>query len=367
MRVVFVDDEPLVLSGFERTLAIREDEWDCAFFTSGPEALAGLESCPADVIVSDMRMPFMDGAELLQQVRARWPASMRIILSGHADVEAMRRMLDVAHQFLAKPCDNARLFSIIESAVRLRDMFSAPEVVAAVGGINRLPSAPRIFGELNRMLADPLGNTRAVGELISADPALSAKVLQLSNSAFFGGGKPVPDVAAAVARLGTEVVTRVVIAAQVFDGASANGQVDALQRQALRASQIAARVIGTPGPAATAALLAHVGLLVAPVPAATAAPESCCVCGAPLHAAVGAYLLGLWGLPMDIVRAVAHHHLPQCDSPTEFGITGMTHVATALASGEQPDGAYLAAAGMLDRLPAWQAASSKFLEEENDE
>jgi len=366
MRVAFVDDEPLVLSGFERSLSIRDEEWDCAFFTSGPDALAGLEAQPADVIVSDMRMPFMDGADLLLQVKARWPSSIRIILSGHADVEAMRRMLDVAHQFVAKPCDNTRLFSIIESAVRLRDMFSAPEVIAAIGGMNRLPSAPRIFGELNRVLADPLGNARAVGELISSDPALSAKVLQISNSAFFGGGKAVPDVAAAVARLGMEVLTRVVIAAQVFDSASGNARADALQRKALRASQIAARVIGAPGVAATAALLANVGLLVMPEAQDASAPEPT-PCGAPLHAAVGAYLLGLWGLPMDIVRAVAHHHQPQCDLPADFGITGMAHVAIALAHGEPPDCEYLAAVGMLDHLPAWQAASLEFLEDGNDE
>lgn len=367
MRVVFVDDEPNVLSGLQRVLALRADDWDCCFFTNGHDALAELEAIPADVIVSDMRMPFMDGVDFLGQVRERWPASIRIILSGHVDIEAMRSMLDVAHQFVTKPCDNATLLAIIENAVRLRDMFAAPAVVETVGRINRLPTAPRVFAELNRVLADPKGNTRAVGELIGRDPALSTKVLQISNSAFFGGGKAVPDVGGAIVRLGIDAVCRVVIAAQVFDNPAANAEIDALQHKALCASQIAARVLGAPGVAATATLLSHVGLLVAPELRHPPAAASTTDHGTPLHAAVGAYLLGLWGLPMDIVRAVADHHNPEHDTPGVFGITGMTHVATALADGEQPDSAYLTRVGLLDRLPVWQAASRKFFEDGNNE
>lgn len=367
MRVAFVDDEPNVLAGFERVLAIRADDWECCFFTNGHDALAELEAKPVDVIVSDMRMPFIDGADLLGQVRERWPATVRIILSGHADVDAMRRMLDVAHQFVAKPCDNVTLLAIIENAVRLRGMFASPAVVETVGRVNRLPSAPRVFGELNRILADPLGNARTVGELIGTDPGLSTKVLQISNSAFFGGGKPVLDVGGAIARLGIDAVCRVVIAAQVFDNPGASAEINALQRKALCASQIAARVLGATGLAATAALLSHVGLLVAPELRQPAAAAATTRCGTPLHAAVGAYLLGLWGLPMDIVRAVADHHSPEQDGSGRFGITGMTHVATALANGDEPDSAYLESIGALNRLEEWQAASRKFLEDGNDE
>lgn len=367
MRVVFVDDEPNVLAGFERVLALWSDDWDCRFFTNGHEALAELEATPADVVVSDMRMPFIDGAALLGQVRERWPASIRIILSGHADVESMRRMLDVAHQFVTKPCDNATLLAIIEHAVRLRDMFASPAVVETVGRINRLPTAPRLLGELNRVLADPLGNAAVVAGLIGRDPALSTKVLQISNSAFFGGGKRVTDVGGAIARLGIDAVCRVVIAAQLFDNPAFNADIDALQRKALAASQIAARVLGAPAMVATAALLSHVGLLVAPELRHPPAAESTTHCGTPLHAAVGAYLLGLWGLPMDIVRAVADHHNPAHDSVDGFGMTGMVHVATALAEGAQPDHAYLGRVGMLDRLPAWEAASLGLMEDGNDE
>ena len=91
MRVLFVDDEERVLAGIERTVFMADRDWDVAFAASGAEALTKLASQPADVVVSDMRMPLMDGAELLRRVRDTWPSAIRIILSGRP----LRRYRDV--------------------------------------------------------------------------------------------------------------------------------------------------------------------------------------------------------------------------------------------------------------------------------
>lgn len=93
-RIIFVDDEPCVLSGLERMLFDREDEWEMVFVSSGKEAIAAFEEQPFDVIVTDMRMPEMDGAQLLIIVQERWPVSVRIILSGQAEKEAVLRSID---------------------------------------------------------------------------------------------------------------------------------------------------------------------------------------------------------------------------------------------------------------------------------
>ncbi|MCQ9372646.1 response regulator [Methyloversatilis sp. XJ19-13] len=356
MQVVFVDDESRVLAGIERTLAMSDADWECRFFTSGQEALAALADCPADVVVSDMRMPFMDGAALLGKVREQWPGTLRIILSGYSDTECTLRMLDVAHQFVSKPCDNAVLLATLEGALSLRALFTDPSVLDVIGRVNRLPSAPRVFAELTRLLADPASDARQVSRLLGSDPALSARIMQLANSAYFtgGGGGTIKSVGDAINRLGIDQVRLLVLASQVFADAVEDPFVDQLQRSSLHASKLAAQIIdGRNAQAATAALLARIGLLV-PDLRDDAWLEVKTGCDTPLHAAIGAYLLGLWGLPMDIVDAVARHTHPGRAAASGFGLTGAVHVAVALANGQTPDLGYLERTGMLEQWPHWQ-------------
>jgi HD-like signal output (HDOD) protein/ActR/RegA family two-component response regulator len=350
MQVMFVDDESRVLSGIERTFALHDNDWTCRFATSGPEALAQMEALPADVVVSDMRMPFMDGAEFLGRVRDRWPGTIRIILSGYSDKEATLRMLDVAHQFLAKPCSNDVLLATVEKAMGLRRLFSNPRVLGALGRTTRLPAAPRVFTEVCRLLADPTSDSRRIADLLGSDPALSAKLMQLANSSYFAGGNLIRDVGHAIARLGLDQVGLLVLASQVF-GDTADPYVDRLQQRAMTAATLAAHIASRHGPETTAALLAHIGLLVPELREGdldVPAPE-----GIPMHAAVGAYLLALWGLPMEMVDAVTNHHAPAFSEPG-FGLAGVVHVAVALANEEAPDMDYLQEVGVLERLPQWQ-------------
>lgn len=365
MQVMFVDDESRILAGIERALAMQDNAWECRFATSGKEALAMLEELPADVVVSDMRMPFMDGAELLHQIRNRWPGTMRIILTGHSDLDATLRVLDVAHQFVSKPCNNAELLATVENAVTLRGLFQDPGVVAIVSRTIRLPAAPTVFAEICRLIADPASDTRHIAELLGSDPALGAKILQLANSAYFGGGNRIHDIGHAIARLGLDQVKLLVLASQVFAESANDPYIDHLQRHALIASTLATRIAGRPGAGATAALLAHIGLIVPELrdsePGATTTLGN-----TPLHAAVAAYLLALWGLPMDIVDAVAHHHQPSRTAASDFGIAGVVHVAVALANGEEPDHAYLEGAGVLGQLAGWQQMCTRTLEKCDD-
>ena len=104
MRILFVDDEPRISEGIERMFFHLADEWDITCVDSGPAALQELEDDPYDVIVTDMRMPEMDGAVLLAEVQKRAPGVVRIILSGQADLEETMRAVPLAHQYLAKPC-----------------------------------------------------------------------------------------------------------------------------------------------------------------------------------------------------------------------------------------------------------------------
>ncbi|NAT76153.1 HDOD domain-containing protein [Dickeya dadantii] len=353
MQVMFVDDESRVLSGIERALMMQDTEWECRFANSGQEALAMLEEKPADVVVSDMRMPFMDGAELLTQVRDRWPGTIRIILSGYSEPDATVRMVDVAHRFVSKPCDSTVLLEMVGSALALRDMFQDPAVVEIVGRTSRLPAAPNVFIEVCRLIANPGSDTRHIAELLGSDPALSAKIMQLANSAYFARGGRINDIGNAITHLGLDQVQLLVLASQVFADAKLDPYVGRLQQRALLASTLAASISGHQGLEPTAALLANIALLIPELREsdneATTTRDN-----TPIHAAVGAYLLALWGLPMDIVEVVACQTHPSRSADKTFGAIGAVHVAVALANNSAPDLDYLEQTGVLNKLPQWQ-------------
>src|SRR5215469_9947183 len=115
-RILFVDDEPKVLDGLRRLLRPQRLQWDMSFIEGGEAALALLDQSPFDVIVSDLKMPGMDGTALLERAREHHPQVVRIVLSEYADLEAAFRAAQVAHQLLLKPCDAEMLRVAIDRA-----------------------------------------------------------------------------------------------------------------------------------------------------------------------------------------------------------------------------------------------------------
>jgi len=354
MRVLFVDDERRVLVGIERMLFGLNRDWEVLLAGSGEEALAELERGPVDVVVSDMRMPGMDGAELLKRVRERSPSTLRMLLSGHTETDAAMRALDVAQQFLSKPCEAQALVETIEGAVTLRDLLSDPAISETVGRMARLPAAPRVFAKLNQALQDPNCDVTQIGAILAEDPAMTAKVLQMANSAFFpSAGRTVTDLKTAVMRIGSVMIRNLVLAAEVFSQDASRSDVASLQRQALMASMLASKIASGRADAdqiGIAALLANVGRLL-PTPEGEAAARVG-------HAELGAYLLAMWGLPMLIVEAVAHHAEPDRCPQREFGPVGIVHIAVASVADEPLDEAYLQRVNVGEYLQDWQGIAA---------
>src|SRR5437868_15488296 len=84
-RILFVDDESKILDGIRRMLHTARTRWDLQFAVGGEAGLKACEAAPFDVVISDMRMPGMDGATLLPHMRDRYPSTARIILSGYSE------------------------------------------------------------------------------------------------------------------------------------------------------------------------------------------------------------------------------------------------------------------------------------------
>lgn len=310
--ILFVDDEPMILDGLLTSLRRRRRDWAMHFAPGGEEALALLDREPIDVVVSDMRMPGMDGVELLGRVRAARPDVVRIILTGQADGDQVIRSISVSHQYLTKPCEPERLEAALDNVCALRELLGPSPLRARIGGLAHLPVAPGVLRDLEAALAGG-DDVAEVAAICSRDAAVAAKLLQLSNSGFKRSPREIDEVREAVEVLGLAVLADLVAEHGVFDGSDAAG------RPPCRESLPGVSPIAG---AAPADILHHVGKLVLavlePERSASAWETARRTGRSDLaseremigvgHAEAGAYLLGLWGLPPRLVAAVADGH-----------------------------------------------------------
>jgi len=393
-RIVFVDDEPNVLEGLRRMLRKQRHEWDMEFVASGDEALAKMAESPFDVVVTDMEMPSMDGAEFLEQVLERHPDVARIVLSGHADDASTIRALRVAHQYLSKPTDAETLKAAVARACPMEQIVRNERIRASVATCNKLPSMPTLCAEVARLVESDTSDAKSVARVISRDMGMSAKLLQLVNSSFFGIARRVSTTEQAVALLGLIRIKALTLSERIFKEFTpprriGNFSMTQLWQHSLSVAEVAGLISkeekqdgDRPDQAFTAGLLHDIGMLLLACQHSdefervlqTVRAERRPICEVEMelfnvtHAEIGAYLLGLWGLPKRLVEAVALHHNPgEIDYDGLCALTAV-HVADAFVSEmEQPetdraaslfgptlDLTYLERIGMESRLQRWQ-------------
>ncbi len=393
-RVLFVDDDSSILDGLRRLFRQKRDVWEMTFALGGAEALRHIETETFDVVVSDMRMPGVDGGAVLEAVRRTHPATVRLILSGNSSGDAALCAMGTAHQFLAKPCDPAVLEQVLARICGLRDILADPALRTLVGGVSSLPSPPSTYWALVQVLSDPEASIRCVAEIVERDTAIAAKVLQLVNSSFFGRPRRVTSLEDAISYLGMSLVRGLALsheALRLFQPCTAcRFDVEAFQSHSLRVAGLAKRF--TPGSpehenAFVAGILHDVGKLVLAtrIPARLAsAIEVSEASGRPLHevewsthgvshAEVGGYLLGIWGLPHVIVEAVTLHHRPHVAESGGVGVLAAVHAADAFDRARRnetagdPDLGFLATAGYGERVDAWRLVAERFFSDCEEE
>jgi len=368
-RIAFVDDEPHILRGIRRAMAEQEDSWEMAFFASGEEALAEIRRQPFDVVVSDMRMPGMDGATLLSHVRDLNPATIRVILSGYADSDAVLRTVGPAHIYLAKPCDADTLLRALHRQIALRTRLDTPDLRATLAGLANLPSLPDIYRRLQAELVSPDCSPKTVADIIAQDMAMTAEVLKVTNSAYFSAASSITTPLHAVRLLGIEVIQALVLQAGLFRQFAGKPELAPLLQNltahAQTISALAERIAAAEGgdvatvkSAQIAAMLADIGcvVLLDAHPAAYQAMLAGLKPGETLHqaetaafgashAAIGGYLLGLWGFSDIVVEALIYHCAPSsCPDRDNLALTAL-HAAHVLG----PPSPLLPPASRIDR------------------
>lgn len=391
LRVLFVDDETSVLDALKRMLHPLRNMWSMTFVTSAQTALEAMEQEAFDVIVCDIKMPDMDGAELLELIRKRYPRTLRLVLSGQYSEAMAMRLVRSAHRFIAKPCTREELLTSITAAQEVSQLLDCEEVERVVAGLGSLPTAPRLYQALREELSSGHGTVNSVAGIIAQDPALTAKVLQMVNSAFFGLPRTICHPLEAISFLGMDRITAMVLQAEVARAAR-DSAVHALDLERLSQHNLAVAAISERIATAehlsqadkvavvVASLLHDIGKLALGSchperyhQAMSEAQRRNCdlrttereIFGVD-HAIVGGYLLRIWGLPMAVVSAaLLHHTIPEKFSVNPSGILFIADMLShAVKRGHGGDSDQTLPESMRERYLAWLPLAEEALTHE---
>jgi HD-like signal output (HDOD) protein len=382
------------LAGLQPALAALGDAWECVFSPDAPSALAALAKAPFDVLVANLGAGGLQDPELLQQAALRHPRTLRFVLGDVADRELTVHCVGAAHQFISRPWKPQELISIIERSLALDDWLSNDKLRAFVPRLGKLPGMPSTYFEVIKKAESPNASVESIAEVIARDPTLTARLLQMVNSSACGLPEKITSPAEAVSMLGVEMVKSLVLCLQLFARSAqveeGSLSLEKLWRHSFLVAKLAAKVvlrcIGSERMASdayTAGLLHNIGQIVLATNLSreyTLVVETARKLKCPLQESelqllgvtgnqVGAYLLGLWGMPLPLLESTALHDTPAATTAVEFSVLTAVHVANVLAceqagsvGGLPPpalDAEYLATLELPNRVDAWR----KFLED----
>jgi HD-like signal output (HDOD) protein/CheY-like chemotaxis protein len=389
-RVLLVDDERMVLNVYQTALRRAAPDWEVEIAESGAKALEMMRERAFDIVVTDMRMPEMSGSQLLAELQEHHPATARVVLTGYTEQERVLQSIGSVHQWLSKPCNVKTLQNTLARIFDLQEHIHEPWIKEIAGKIRSLPSLPELLFRVLDELQTPYSTPEQIASFVCRDAGMTARLLQLVNSAFFGFSQPVRDVTEAVQLLGVGTVRALALSMKVFScfdikdypGLDAHKlYYESLVVGTLARNLLAVDSADTPEQEAafTAGLLRGVGCLVLATSLRETYAELLTEAGKsqqPLpeieqkalgitHAEVGAYLMGLWGLPVQITEAIGFQYRPS--SSANRGLNALTglHVAQAIAGASRAhetlrlsvplDTTYLRECGVEEHLPRWEA------------
>ncbi len=383
-RILIVDEDKKTLNDAESLLQDKLEEWDITFAVSGPDALVMLDENTFDVIVTDLCMNQMSGMQLLTLVQKAYPMTIRLMLDDRSELDETIKSIKLAHQSIAKPID-ASFVKTLQTALNIQSIINNKTVSEIVGDIEKLPSLPNIYQEISMAMQRPNVSSDKIASIIEKDLALTTKILQLVNSSFFGLGQKITSVSKAVGLIGLSMLKILTLLTESL--ASFNmGQIpkafsiERLQNDAILYGKVASKVFQKVDrdrieDAFMAGFLHGIGYLIMiehlnegfaqALHRHKEEQRSLIDCENEIcstnHAEIGAYLLGLWGLPLPIIEAVAYYYAPQNLEHTGFDLVDAVHIASQLSqearheiSEEDLDMDYYEELGVAEHIPEWR-------------
>jgi HD-like signal output (HDOD) protein len=331
--IIFVDSDRNQLQSLKRTLREFRNKWQLHYAEDAQQALEIMQRSAMDIFVSEIQLAGMSGSDLLKEIKHHYPSTTRLLFSGQAFRTPAQEIVHHAHQFIAKPCSSDELINTLERVFHLRSLLNNTAIEEMISSLGTLPSLPTTYQHMITALKSDNTSVKDIGEIVSQDMGMSAKILQMVNSAFFGLPQQIASAERAVSLLGIETVSNLALSAGVFSQLNSDlmdeFHLEQLWQHSLLVSGLVQQLSQATGldqqqrqMPILAGLMHDLGKLLlvtndteeyrrilkqadeeqAPLHIIESESLWC------NHATIGAYLMGLWGLPFSAVEAVALHH-----------------------------------------------------------
>ena len=360
-KILLVDDDQNVLQSFKRAFHSMHSEWKIVLSDSGKSAFELIQTDDSfDLIISDLRMNGLNGIDLLKKVKEASPDTIRFSLTGSTERSLLIEAASVSHRLISKPCEGEKLIAFIRNSLLLREKLQNPEVRKKLCKLGVIPSLPKFYQEFCKEIQSPDASVAKLGTIIEKDIGMTAKVLQLVNSAFFGFRKKVTNPVHAGILIGINGMRDFVIVAGFFHAFGKNDfpktlDIEGIWQHSLLTADRARKIAASEGlsqddidTSYTAGLLHDLGIIA--LAATNRADYEKVIALAqnenlPLHqaekrvlavdhATVGGFILDLWGLPHAISEIVTFHCSPPCDPSLKSTPLSIVYAADMLAAQE---------------------------------
>lgn len=390
--ILLVDDDPHITGALRRNLKSYPDHWQIVFFNSAADTLEYMDKNPVHILFSDIRMPGKDGFHLLKSVMDKYPRTVRIIFSGHYQEEKQMDSIRYAHQFIAKPVESSKILDVINNIIGLQEIMSSPRIEAQIGSLTNLQTMHENYISLLKALRSDEPSMKDISGLIKKDVALTARVMQMVNSAFFGVPHRISNCEQAVTLLGLDNIRNLLLSIEFFStfegGPVPMRNIERLWEHSMLVAGLAGNIALAEGLSTTQADIATLGGMLHDIGKLVflkeqeytaqlvkrrskgmtdelAIEEDIFAC---THAEAGAYLLGVWGLEPAVIQAVRDHHQPERGGPAAGMNPALAiHVANYLINTKKPtsiggtvvmDHDALLHSGLQDHYEAWETMAS---------
>jgi len=345
-KILFVDDEVQILKSLKRLF--RSSAYEVYFAESGKAALLLLEEHDIDLMVTDIRMPEMDGFELLKLVKENHPLILRVALSGFTDNRKIYTALEnnLAKLYMFKPWDNSELLSTLDKIFKLEDILLDQDLLDMINNLDEIPSIPGLYGELSELVKKD-ASIEDVAKKIEEDQAIASKILKVANSAFYGA--KTGSITQAIMYIGLINVKNIVLTNSVFNNYGGQTKYHQLLWDHVNITNKIVNIIyqrclnkRLPNVYASAGLLHDIGRIILlrffeknyeSVLEQISSGDSKTMSHVETeligfnHQQVGGYLLSWWEIPVPIVEAALYHHTPMEESIINKELVQVVHIA----------------------------------------
>lgn len=343
--IMFVDDEKQILRALKRLF--MDSPYETVFMENAEDALLYMETHSVNLLVSDIRMPGMDGFELLRRVKALYPWTIRVALSGYTDSRAIYKALEenIAKMYLFKPWDNTEIRLIVDRMIQLEDTLQDKRIMDIINNLDNLPTIPAIYNKIKQLINDD-EDVEKIAELIESDQASTSKILRIANSAFYGA--KTGSISQAIMYIGLTNVKSIVLSNAVFNVNGPGGKaIEELWKNATLTNRFTShlyhRFLGRrmPNIFASAGLLHSIGKVVLlsqynrdyaaelenSMREGTSIEEyERSVIGVS-HQELGGFLLNWWEIPLPIVESALYYANPMDENVINKELVCAVHVA----------------------------------------